>query len=189
MRITGFTFASCLSFFLVVVVSLSSPVHAVESGPAVGEKVSPFKLLVLADDDNTYSEQDVVAKRKDKLSVYAFVQAAEWSRPMARYLRDLDKVLDGLGGEARMAAIWLTDDQKKSKQYLPRGRGALKLKATTFAVYAGDKSGPNGWGINSDAFLTVVVTRNGKVVKSFAYLSVNTTDIPDVRKTLRSSKK
>jgi hypothetical protein len=55
----------------------------------------------------------------------------------------------------------------------------LKFDKTSLAV-VGDKSGPNGWGVNPDAHLTVVVANKGKVVKSFAYTSVNESDVRSV---------
>ena len=47
----------------------------------------------------------------------------------------------------------------------------------TLAAFDGEKSGPNNWGVNPDAHLTVVVAHKGKVVKSFAYTTVNETDV------------
>lgn len=168
--------------------AISNASWAVESGPEAGTAIPKLPLLVLQD-DNTFSERDVAADRKDKLSVYAFIQATEWSRPMARFVRGVDEALTEVGGDAHMTAIWLTDDQEESKRYVPRGRDALKLKATTFAVYAGDKQGPNDWNVNRRAFITIVVACDAKTVKSFAFVSVNETDVPAVSKVLQANDK
>jgi hypothetical protein len=160
---------------------------AIESGLDAGAAVPALKVLVLADDDS-YSESDVTAERDKKVSVYAFVQATEWTRPMARFVRGMDKLVSNAGNNARMTAVWLTDDQDQSRKYLPRGRNAMKLQATQFGVYDGDTDGPDGWNINSKAFITVVVCRGAKVTKSIAYVSVNETDVPTVAEILNPKK-
>jgi hypothetical protein len=55
-------------------------------------------------------------------------------------------------------------------------------------VFEGDKSGPNNWGINTDAHCTVVITHNGKVVESIALQSVNETDAKKVVEALKKAK-
>lgn len=178
---TAIVVVLCLASFVAV-----KTAWAVESGPDTGKPVPALKVLVLKD-DNSFQEHDVAAERSDKLSVYAFVQATEWSRPMARFLRGIDEALSDLGGDADMTAVWLSEDQDEAKRYLPRGRDALKLKATTFAVDGGDEQGPNGWNLNDKAFITVVVARDRKVVKSFSFVSVNETDVPAVRATFKAA--
>lgn len=159
----------------------------VESGPKAGEKTKPLKVLRLGDND-AYTEVECVAAREGNLTVYAFVCASEWSRPMARFLRAVDDEVADIHG-AETIAVWLTDDQDKSKQYLPRGKNALKLRATSYAVWPGDALGPGDWSISPDAFLTVVVVHKDKVVESFAYVSVNETDAPKLIKTLKQAVK
>jgi hypothetical protein len=114
--------------------------------------------------------------------VYVFVSAKDFDRPMFRFLKKLDEDLeDGL-----VVAVWLSDDADKSKEYLPKIAQYFKKAALT--VFAGT-AGPQGWAINSDAHLTAVVAHQGKVVKSFAYLSLNETDVPAVVKTLKTALK
>ena len=47
-------------------------------------------------------------------------------------------------------------------------------------MFAGEKSGPKGWDINSDAHMTVVIADAGKVGYATGYMSVNETDVPGV---------
>lgn len=159
----------------------------VESGPAPGATVPPAKLLVLGEQE-AYDEKEIVAERGEKLTVYVFVQATEWSRPMSRYLRGLDELLRPIDAEARVVAIWLTANVDETKNYLPRARQSLKFESTTLAVHPGDTLGPADWNVNTRASLTAVVTRGRKVVKSFAYVSLNETDLPPVKKTLEESR-
>ena len=119
-------------------------------------------------------EADFAADRKDAPTIYLFVAAEEGGlpvggRPLARFM----KVLDERGrrrstSKAAIVAVWLGDKAfDKHKEYLPRINMSLKFEKTSLAAFDGEKSGPNNWGINPDAHLTVVVANKGKVVKSF----------------------
>ena len=154
------------------------------SGPAAGSKAEPMKVHVVTG-DRAGKEVEWVADRKDKPTVYVFVRADAFTRPMARFIRELDLELPKAEADAVVVAVWLTDDAAKSKEYLPKVQESIKLDKTAFAVFEGDKSGPNGWGINPDAHLTAVVVRDQKVQASFGYLSVNDKDVPAVVKAVK----
>ncbi|MEE3220681.1 MAG: hypothetical protein VX257_10475, partial [Planctomycetota bacterium] len=104
-----------IAIFCTLVVASSHAALAIESGPDAGAAVPALKVHVLSDDDS-YAENDVTADRADKISVYAFVQATEWARPMARFLRGVDELVTAAGNDARMTAVWLTDDQDQSRR-------------------------------------------------------------------------
>jgi hypothetical protein len=154
----------------------------VASGPKEGEKVAPLKVYAVTGDpkdkDVNYAEL-----RKDKPTVYVFVSAKDFDRPMFRFLKKLD---EDLGDEGRVVAVWLTDDADKSKEYLPKI--AQNFKGTALTVF-GETAGPKDWGINADARLTAVVAHNSKVVKSFGYQSLNETDAPAVVEALKKAMK
>ncbi len=156
----------------------------VESGPAADSKVEPLKVAV-ATGDAAGKELDFAAERKEKPTLFVFVQADRWDRPAARFLRALDEALARDRKDVLVLAVWLTDDVAKAKDYLPRAQESLKLSQTTFAVHPGDKGGPANWGINTDAHLTAVVAQGGKVRASFGFRSVNETDVPAVLKGLK----
>ncbi|MEX2188253.1 MAG: hypothetical protein WD875_15710 [Pirellulales bacterium] len=159
--------------------------HAqVESGPVAGAKLAALKVTA-ATGEFTGEDVDYAEKRKDKPTVYAFVQADTWDRPMARYLKTLDAAVKKAGGDAQVVAVWLTGDAEKSKEYLPKAQNSLKLELTALVVYAGDKSGPENWGINDRARLTTVVTDGETCAARFGYVSLNETDVPAVEKALK----
>ena len=159
----------------------------VSSGPAQGKKIEPLKVFDVTG-DNAGKEVDFVAERKEKPTVYVFIQAATWDRPVARFLRTLDQDLAKSHNDVQIVAVWLTGDVAAAKTYLPKADAVLKLSQTTFTVFPGDKHGPAGWNIDSDAHLTAVVTGKHKVIASFGYRSVNETDVPAVVKKLAAKK-
>ena len=159
----------------------------VESGPTAGSSVKPVKAIALTKDE-AEKEVDFVAQRAEKPTIYLFVQADKWDRPVARFLRVLDQDLKKDREDVHIVAVWLTEDVDMSKTYVPKARESLKLSQTTFAVFPGEKSGPDGWGLNNDAHLTAVVVEKGKVAASFGYRSVNEKDVPAVIAKLEAKK-
>jgi hypothetical protein len=159
----------------------------VESGPPSGSDAKAVKAVALIKDE-AEKEKDFVAERAGKPTIFLFVKADTFDRPIARFMRTLDQDLSKNRNDVQVVAVWLTDDVDKSKQYVPRARESLKLTQTTYSVFPGDKSGPEGWGINGDAHLTAVIVEKGKVSGSFGYRSVNETDVPAIVKKLAAKK-
>lgn len=158
----------------------------VQSGPEAGKKVPVLKVFD-ATGPSKDKEVDYAAERKDKPTVYVFVQADKWDRPMARFLRKLDDGVTKQNADAYVVAVWLTEDVDKTKNYLPVAQQSLKFQNSALTCFTGEKAGPEGWGINADAHLTAVVANKGRVAKTFAYLSINETDAPAVQEALKKA--
>jgi len=157
---------------------------AIESGPAVDSALPELKADAATGDD-AGKKVPFTTTRKGKPTVYVFVRADKFDRPIGRYLKFLDKALVELGKDTHVVAVWLTDDVDKTREYLPRVQQSIKLEATTFAFYAEDRNGPNAWAINDRAFVTTVVTDGTKVKARFAEQSLNETNVPEVTAVLK----
>ena len=164
-----------------------------ESGPKAGEKVPALKVFGVAGTVEG-KEADFAADRKELPTIYVFVAAEEGGlpkggRPAGRFMKVLDNDIAKTVDKAAVVAVWLGDKAfDKHKEYLPRINMSLKFQNTSLAAFDGEKSGPKDWGINPDAHLTVVVVHKGKVVKSFAFESVNETDVKTVIDELKNAK-
>ena len=149
------------------------------SGPAVGDPVENFTahgvVGLISDKDGSY-----VLERKDDPTIYVFIQQATFSRPTAQFLKGLDTALKDSPNKATIVAIWLSDKPDTAKEYLPKAQKSLNFVNTSLGVFTGEKSGPKNWGINPDAYATVVITKNGKFKAVRAYQSVNGTDVKAV---------
>lgn len=156
----------------------------IQSGPTAGDAVPKLAVLQLQADD-TYEANDAASSAQTKPTVYLFVNSAQWGRPMARFMVDLDRKLQEFSPQAEMAVVWLTNDVDQSKEYLPRAAKSLKLEHSSLAVFDGKASGPEGWTIDSEAHLTVVIAQEGKVKTSIGFISVNETDVPAIGEALR----
>lgn len=154
----------------------------IKSGPDAGA-VPELKVFDTTG-PNTGSEVDYTADRKAKPTIYVFIAADKWDRPVARFLKELDTSIAKSSDDAYLVAVWLTEDVEKTKEYLPKAQQSIRLGRAALTCFTGDKAGPAKWNIDSSAHVTAVVANDGQVVKNFAYRSVNETDVPEVQKAL-----
>ena len=159
----------------------------VASGPKAGDKAPAMEVFVAVGESEGKS-LDPVALHKGGKVVVAFVQNEHWSRPMARFLKALDKDLTAADADVAIYAVWLGDKPDAMKTYLPKAQMSLNFVKTSLGVFVGEKSGPKDWGMNTDAHLTVVVIEKGIVKESFAFQSVNETDVKTILKAVSGKK-
>lgn len=159
----------------------------VASGPGEGNILEPLKVAVVTGVLSD-KELDFVAERKDKPTVFVLVAADKFSRPMARFIKVLDDKLKAERPDVDIVAVWLTNDAAKSKDYLPKAFMSLKTERTAWSVFPGEKTGPNNWGINPDADITVVVSDGATAKFSKGYRSINETEVPKVFEALPPKK-
>ncbi len=152
---------------------------AIESGPAVGAVLPELKADAITGDD-AGKKITFTATRKARPTVYIFIRADKFDRPIARYLKTLDKALVELGKGTHVVAVWLTDEVDKQREYLPKVQQSLKFEATTLALYAEDKLGPNAWAVNDRAFVTTIVSDGVTAKARFSEQSLNETNVPEV---------
>jgi hypothetical protein len=145
----------------------------IESGPKDGIAVPKLTVDVASGVGLVAGEADVAKVRGDKPTVYAFVTAEKFSRPLAQLLRKLDEKAADVK-DAAVVAVWVGGDAAKNKDYLDRVGTSLKLNRT--ALTASPAEQPEGWALNSDAHVTIVVVVKGKVVKSMPLVSVSEKD-------------
>src|SRR5438270_6155296 len=154
----------CLTFLLLGSLVWQAEILAqTNSGPAAGSKLEPLKVKAITG-SHAGEELDFVAAREGKPTMYVFVQADKFDRPVARFLKTLDSDLGMDRQDVAIVATWLTDDVEKTTEYLPRAQQSINLSQTSLAVYAGDKNGPPGWSINDGAHLTAIIAADNRVV-------------------------
>lgn len=145
------------------------------SGPDKDKSVPALKVFD-ATGANKNKDIDYAAERKTKPTIYVFIDADKWDRPMARFLKELDKAMQKEGEDAYVVAVWLTDNVDKTKEYLPVAQQSVRFERTALTCHTGQKSGPEKWNINADAHLTAVIAAKGKVKSTYGYRSINETD-------------
>jgi hypothetical protein len=172
---------------MVVLLVASACAGQSASGPATGSKVEPLKALAITGPDAGH-EVDLAAGREKMATIFVFIQADKWDRPLARFLRTLDQELNQKRSDVSVFAVWLTSELENTKDYLPRIQGSLSLSQTTLAVFPASKNGPTAWSLSDSAHLTVVIADKAKVIASNGYRSVNELDVPPVLEKLPAAK-
>jgi hypothetical protein len=152
--------------------SASGLADGVKSGPANGETVRALPVYLVTGDAASRTV-DLAAERGKQPTVYLFIRADAWGRPMARVLRGLDEKLAVAPPQAEVIAVWVGGNAAEAKETLPRARLALNLKATRYAVDETGAEGPEGWRVSSAADVTAVATRDGRVVASLGFTGVD----------------
>jgi hypothetical protein len=151
----------------------------VESGPKVGEKVSTLDVFAVVGEVED-KRLDVVKSRKERRTLYLFINDERWARPVARFIKKLDDAVSDSKDRATVVAVWISRDVDKTKNYLPVAQQSLKFERTSLFVAAEPVVSPPGWEINADAALTAVLVKDGKVSSVFAFDSVNDGDVRKV---------
>lgn len=151
----------------------------VESGPTLGEAVPELKVFAVTGDEDG-KELDYAAHRGDKPTIYALVNGQQFDRPMARFLKTLDKEVAKLAETEKLkdvaiVVVWLTDDHDRIKEYLPLVQQSIKLEKTALCLFSGSTDGPNGWGANPEASLTVTIVKDKKPTQRWGFVSTNET--------------
>jgi hypothetical protein len=166
--------------------ALPAQAQDVASGPEKGSKVSELKVYD-ATGSHKDKEVDYAAARQDKPTVYLFVNAEKFDRPMNRFLKTLDGAVKKDFEGAYVVAVWVGGDADKTKELLPRVQQSVQYEATALTLFTAAREGPKGWNVNGDAHLTAVVANKGTVTAVFGYLSVNEADVPKVKEALEKA--
>jgi hypothetical protein len=148
------------------------------SGPQVGEKLIPFKVRGVFD-ENVDTELDFVSKANGQPIVLIFVhdvnrQSISMTRILSQYTHSRAK--DGLA----TGVVWLDDDATEAENTLKRIRHALTSQAPT-GISIDGREGPGSYGLNRNVMLTILVGKEGKVTANYALVQPSLqVDLPKI---------
>lgn len=145
-----------------------------------GQEVKPVPPLevVVCVGEKAGEKSELTSRRGKKPTIYMFIQAEHWDRPIARLVRGLDigvadKITDG-----GLVLVWLSNNEvERFREHLPRVQQSLKLSMTTYSVWPGDPFGPAAWAINRDDHVTAITANDGKIIARHAFRSTNEGDV------------
>ena len=146
------------------------------SGTPVGKPI-PILETVVCVGENEGQKQELTAKRLGKPTIYVFIQADHWDRPIARLLRDLDQKTKERLTDGTVLAVWLSNQEvDRFREHLPRVQQSLKLVMTTYTVWPGDPFGPPAWSINRDDHVTLITVKDAKTLGRHSFESIYESD-------------
>jgi hypothetical protein len=177
-----------IAFAMLLVLGFSALAHGqdINSGPPEGKKLPALTVQAKSGPEDG-KKLDYVAQRNDKPTIYLVIPKETFGRPIHRFMKELGDGVAGKGGDHFVVAVFLAEDKDQLDQYLPKL--ANYYQATALTYFPGDKAGPEGWDINDQAEVTVVIGKDGKVAARLGYTSVNETIVPEVIKALTREKK
>lgn len=164
--------------------ALSLWITAIESGPAIGTKVTPLEVQIV-EQGRAAEATDLRKQRQDAPTIYVFLDGERFDRPTASYLREVDAAVQTLQRREPLSGavvVWLAADPAAAVQRIGQiQNSALKLPTVTWTSFPGPVAGPDGWAISDRARITAIVVDKGEVRAAFAYDSVNATDSPALK--------
>jgi hypothetical protein len=165
-----------LAFLMSATLLIGDP----KSGPAVGEKLGDAKVKGVFDPIDG-KEINLLDRAKKEPTVIVFVHKI--TRPTFRLLKEIDAAAEK---EEKLNAtfVWLTDDVGKTEEFLNRAKGSLNFKMQV-AISLDGNTGPNGYGLNDQCDVTIVMAKEGKVTANFALVGPNETSAPKVVAAIR----
>ena len=147
------------------------------SGPPVGEKLSEFKALSFWGPDAGKEVQ--LLKEGTGPTLVVFVH--QLTRPAFQFIRPVDKYAAELAEDKlKTHLVWLTDDKDKTEQFLNRAKNSLKLESPVSICLDG-KDGPPAYGLNDKVTLTVLLSKDNKVVANFSLVDPSGRDSEKVK--------
>lgn len=161
---------------------LAGPIQAqpddpVYSGPQPSEKLSAFKVLGFTG-PQAGKEFELMEQLKGAPTLLVFVH--ELTRPASQLMRPLDLygaklATDGVATHF----IWLAADRSAAEDRLRAIQGSIQFKSP-ISISLDGIEGPGSYGLNRKVALTILVTKDNKVVANFAITQPNETDAPKV---------
>lgn len=148
------------------------------SGPQVGEKLSPFKVRGVFDQD-AGNDLDFVGAANGQSIVLIFVhdvnrQSISMTRVLSAYTTS--RTQDGLA----TGVVFLDDDVTASENQLKKMRHALTPSAPT-GISPDGREGPGSYGLNRKIMLTILVGKAGKVTANYALVQPSLqVDLPKI---------
>ena len=151
------------------------------SSVLVTGQVVPQLESVVCVGDKVGEKVDLVSARAQRPTIYIFIQAEHWDRPVARLVRGLDMKMTEKVTDGGLVVVWLSNNEvERFREHLPRVQQSLQLAMTTYSVWPGDVFGPAAWGLNRDDHVTVITAKAGRVLGRHAFRSTNEGDAAKV---------
>jgi hypothetical protein len=158
----------------------------IESGPPVGKSI-PALMVQPVKDGRAADAVDITKEHAEPVTVYMFLSADRFDRPVARVVKGLDAAVQKVQVQQPTAAlvlVWVAPDANAAATRIGQIQGSLQLSGE-WTIFTGGSS-PDGWALSDKAAITVVVTNKEKVTARFGYDSVNETVLPDIEKSLKN---
>jgi len=180
MKVHRFSIGLCAAFALLAGAGAAAD-ERVFSGPQVGEKITPFKVVGVGGPEAGKEREVQGADAGAGASVVVFVHGIE------RSIVPLITVVDEYGHQKRdvlkTTFVFLSGDRVAMEKRLPLVGQSLRMQCP-MALSLDGAEGPGNYGLNKDCLVTIVVAKENKVTANFALVQPGIADAPAVLKAM-----
>lgn len=168
---------ACLLLAILTVSSLAArAADSVFSGPQVGERTTPFKVLEITG-PNQGKERDPITENAGSPTALVFISAIE------RSLVPLLRVVDQYGAERtnllKTELVFLFGDRVAGEERSKAVANSVKLR-TRVGLSLDGAEGPGNYGLNKECMMTILAAKDNKVAANFALVQPGIADAPKV---------
>ncbi len=173
MKRTSTKLLSCVLLLGLQPLRAADPVF---SGPQIGEKTTPFKVLELTG-DGAGKERDPVADNAGAVTAIVFVHGIE--RSLVPLLRTVDEYGAGRKDRIKTEIVFLTADKIEGEQRVKAAAGSLKLQSR-IGLSPDGAEGPGNYGLNKSCLMTIIAAKGDVVTANFPLVQPGIADAPGV---------
>lgn len=176
------TFAGILTCFCVIQLAAAKE----SSGPAVGDKIAPFSVRGLIDDERG-KDLDLVKQAGGKTLVLYFLH--ERSRPAIALARTvLSAAADLRSQGVTSGLVILSPDVAATEEWANVARDVFP-RGVTVAASTDGAQGPPAYNLSSKVVVTVVIASDHRVVANFAFNQPTPDDAGSIVKAIKEAVK
>tara|TARA_R110002049_G_scaffold27321_2_gene93991 strand:- start:55266 stop:56207 length:942 start_codon:yes stop_codon:yes gene_type:complete len=147
------------------------------SGPQVGEKLTPFKVLSVYG-ETAGTEVDPIKLASGEPTLLIFVH--KLTRPGIALTRALTEyALGQKKNGVHTGIIWLDDDKAQAESYLTRAAGSLNF-VVPVGISVDGGEGPGAYGLNRNVELTILVADDDQVKANYALVQPSVTEAAEI---------
>jgi hypothetical protein len=168
----------CASFFLVAALGnhAARAADPVFSGPQIGEKTTPFKVVVVTGAVQS-KERDPIAENAGAPTAFVFIHALE--RSLVPLLRAVDQYGAERTNQLKTEVVFLFGDPVEGEARVKAAAGSLKLRSRVGLSLDGAE-GPGNYGLNKECMMTILAAKENIVTANFALVQPGIADAPKV---------
>ena len=146
------------------------------SGPQVGEKTTPFKVMEVAG-PNKGKERDPITENAGAPTALVFISAIE--RSIVPLLRVVDQYGAEHTNQLKTELVFLFADRVAGEERGKAVASSVKLRSRVGLSLDGAE-GPGNYGLNKECMMTILAAKENKVTANFALVQPGIADAPKV---------
>jgi hypothetical protein len=170
-----------------VVVTADDATKQLKSGPQAGDSIGAFNVIKIAGaaDDGVPEGKELCYRCKNAQRPQVIVFTRSTNKKVAQLIQKLDEAIaKNESSELRVFVNLLGDDKEELSDKAKKFAARSKTKNVPFVVPNEFENGPDNYGINAKAAITITLACDSNVKASFAFAKAKDLNVDLVLKDL-----